>query len=204
MKKQRGRQSFLSGSFIFLFAIVASLALYGCGGEEKKAPAAGKAAAPVSAKKAMPAGHPAANSTTDDIAKASHSLIKTKKTVKISDEVKKKWTSVTLEISSLQAQAVKTVELKVGSTTQLNDDGYEIKVESFVPDYTIVGDHIESRSNEPNNPAVLLSLLKGDKVETRGWVFTQLPEFNSFNDKRFVFVLKAPAKASKKAAKKSH
>ncbi len=212
MKIKRGRRTFVSVSFVFLFAIVASLTLYGCGGEEKKAPAAKKTTAPASAKGDMPAGHPSTNKTTDDIAKASHSLIKTKKSVKISDKVKNKWKSVTLEIADLKAQASKTVELKVGSTTQLTDDGYSVKVEYFIPDYTIVGDHIESRSNEPNNPAVLLALVKGDKVGTRGWVFTQLPEFNSFNDSRFLFVLKAPGKsankapkkAGKKASKKSH
>ncbi|MFQ5428657.1 MAG: hypothetical protein ACE5EZ_06710 [Thermodesulfobacteriota bacterium] len=213
MKKQRGRWTFFPGSFVFLLVVAASLALYGCGGEEQKAPADGKAAAPVSARGEMPAGHPSTDKTTDDIAKASHSLIKTKKTVKISEEVRKKWTSAKLEIADLQAQASKTVELKVGSTTQLTDDGYHVKVEVFVPDYTIVGDHIESRSNEPNNPAVLIALLKGDKVETRGWVFTQLPEFNSFNDQRFQFALKAPGgkadekspeKAAEKAPAKAH
>ncbi|MFQ5354109.1 MAG: hypothetical protein ACE5DR_04115 [Thermodesulfobacteriota bacterium] len=204
MNKQRGRRTFFRGSFVFLFVVVASLALYGCGGEEKKAPAAGDTAAPVSAKGEMPAGHPSTDKTTDDIAKASHSLIKTKKAVKISDEVKKKWTTARLEISDFQAKAIKTVDLKVGSTTQLTDDGYFVRVEVLVPDYTIAGDHIESRSNEPNNPAVLIALTKDDKVETRGWVFTQLPEFNSFNDKRFQFVLKAPENAAEKAPKKSH
>ncbi len=200
MKKQRGLLAFFPSSFIFLF-VAAALTFSGCGGEEKKAPVEKKAAAPISAEAKMPKGHP--STAADDIAKASHSLIKTKKTVKISDEVKKKWTSVRLEISDMKAQASKTVDLRVGSTTQLTDDGFKVKVEYFIPDYTIVGNHIETRSNEAKNPAVLIDLLKGDKVETRGWVFTQLPEFNSFNNKRFVFVLKAGG-TSQKAPKKAH
>jgi len=193
MKNQTKGRAFFPGSFLILFLAVAVMALAGCGGEQKQAPAAKKAEAPVSSKQALPSGHPSMDKATDDIAKASHSQIKTKKTVKVSDEVRNKWKSVTLEISDLAAKASKTVELKVGSTTQLTDDGYSIKIEILVPDYAINGDHIESRSNEAKNPAALIDLMKGDKVETRGWIFTQFPEFNSFNDKRFRFVLKAPA-----------
>jgi len=194
MKKHASLTAFFPGSFLTIFLVVAVLALAGCGGEKKQAPAAKKTAASAGAKQAMPNGHPSMEKTTDDIAKASHSQIKTKKAVKISDEVRKKWKSVTLEITDLTARATKTVELKVGSTTQLTDDGYEIKVEVLVPDYAINGDHIESRSNEAKNPAALIDLQKkGGKVETRGWIFTAFPEFNSFNNKRFHFVLKKPA-----------
>jgi len=193
MKKQTNRRDLFPGSFIILFLAVAVFALSGCGNEQKQAPAAKKAQAPVEKKRALPGGHPALKTTTDDIAKASHSQIKTKKAVKISDEVRKKWTAVTLEISDMSAKARKAVKLKVGSTTQLTDDGYEVKIEVLVPDYAINGDHIESRSNEAKNPAVLIDLMKGGKVETRGWIFTQFPEFNSFNNKRFRFVLKEPA-----------
>ncbi len=193
MKKQIKGMAFFPGSFLVLFLVVAALTLGGCGGEDKKAPVSKKAEAPAGAEQELPSGHPSMNQARDDIAKASHSQIKTKKAVKVSDEVRKKWKSVTLEISDLSEKATKTVELKVGSTTQLTDDGYEIKVEILVPDYAINGDHIESRSNEPKNPAALIDLQKDGKVETRGWIFTQFPEFNSFNSNRFRFVLKAPA-----------
>jgi len=203
MKKHTSWSAFFPGSFLTIFMVVAVLALAGCGGENKQAPAAKKTAASAGAKQALPGGHPSLAKTTGDISKASHSQIKTKKAVKISDEVRKKWKSVTLEITDLAEKATKTVELKVGSTTQLTDDGYEVKVEVLVPDYAINGDHIESRSNEAKNPAALIDLQKkGGKVETRGWIFTEFPEFNSFNNKRFRFVLKAPAVAKSKAVTK--
>jgi len=193
MKKQTNQRALFPGSFILLFLAVAVLTLSGCGNEQKQAPVAKKEQTQVEKKHAMPGGHPAVKTTTDDIAKASHSQIKTSKAVKISDKVRKKWTSVTVEISDMSAKARKSVKLPVGSTTQLTDDGYEVKVEVLVPDYAINGNHIESRSNEAKNPAVLIDLLKNGKVETRGWIFTQFPEFNSFNNKRFRFVLKEPA-----------
>jgi hypothetical protein len=204
MKKITGIRAFFKGSLVLMFLAVGVLALSGCGGEKKQAPAEKKKAeAPAGMKKAMPSGHPSLQQTTDEIAKASHSLIKTSKAVKISDDVMKRWKTVTLEISDNKEKASKAVELAVGSTTQLTDDGYKVRIEVFVPDYAIVGDHIESRSNDPNNPAALIDLLKGDKVVTRGWIFAQFPEFNSFNDKRFGFVLKAAGKIVEKKEKES-
>jgi hypothetical protein len=41
--------------------------------------------------------------------------------------------------------------------------------------------------------------MKDGKVETRGWIFAQFPEFNSFNSKKFGFVLKAAARVNDKA-----
>ncbi len=206
MKNITGIRAFFKGSLVLMFLAVAVLTLSGCGGEKKQAPAEKKKAeapAGMKGKGAMPSGHPSMPQTTDDIAKASHSLIKTSKAVKISDDVKRVWKTVTLEISDRKEKASKTVELAIGSTTQLTDDGYKVKVEIFVPDYAIVGDHIESRSNEPKNPAALIDLLKGDKVVTRGWIFAQFPEFNSFNDKRFGFVMKAAGKIREKKDKKA-
>ncbi len=207
MKKYSGIRAFLKGSLVLMFLAVGVFALSGCGGEKKQAPAEKKTAAPATApggmKGAMPKGHPSLQDATDQIAKASHALIKTSKEVKVSKDVVEKWKTVTLEISDLKEKAKKTVELPIGSTAQLTDDGYKVKIEAFIPDYAIVGNHIESRSNEPRNPALLIDLLKGDKVETRGWIFSQFPEFNSFNNKRFGFVLKAAGKIEKKGSKKS-
>lgn len=120
MKKITGIRAFFKGSLVLMFLSVGVLALSGCGGEKKQAPAEKKKAeAPAGMKKAMPKGHPSLQQTTDEIAKASHALIKTSKAVKISDDVRKRWKTVTLEISDNKEKASKAVELAVGSTTQL-------------------------------------------------------------------------------------
>lgn len=176
---------------------VAVLALAGCSGEEKKpAPKAEKA--PAQATQAsggegqLPPGHSPMDKMAEDIQKMSHSNIKTSKEVNISDEVRNTWTDVTLEITDYSSQATATVPFKVGSDVKLNDEGLRMRVDSFVPDYAIVENRIESRSNEPNNPAVLLEVISGEEVLTRGWVFRDLPEFNSFNDPRFGVKLLTP------------
>ena len=55
-------------------------------------------------------------------------------------------------------------------------------VKAYVPDYALSEDAIVSRSNEPNNPAVQVDLLEGDKVVSSGWIFEKLPGFNSYGD----------------------
>jgi len=187
MKKNRVRMGAASLFTVLLAVFV--LALAGCGGKKEKAPAGKTSAA---AGKTMPANHPSMEKAAEAIAKASHSTIKTSKKVVLSKEVLAKWKEVKLQITDNASKESASVKLKVGTTVKLTDDGYRLKVEYLVPDYSIVGNRIESRSNEPKNPAVLVSLLKEDKTVARGWVFKKLPESNSYNNKRFDLKLQSP------------
>lgn len=134
----------------------------------------------------------------DDISKVQHANIKTQKAVSISDEVKAKWKEAQLEILDAESGASQTVSVKVGGDIKLKE-GVRLKVEAIVPDYTIAESRIESRSNELNNPAVLIDLVENDKSVARGWVFRDYPEFNSYNDRRFPmrFLTANPAAAKK-------
>ncbi len=182
--------------FFLIFMSIFLLGLAGCGNGSKKEGAAGKkapaASVAASAKEATPPGHPGADKAGEEIAKASHAAIKSQKEIKISDEVRKKWKEVKIKITDASSKEAASLKLKVGSSVKLTDDGYALKVEVFVPDYAIVGDHIESRSNEPKNSAALVDILKGGKVVTHGWIFKDFPEFNSYNNRRFQLVLVGP------------
>ncbi|MBE7415916.1 MAG: hypothetical protein HS130_12135 [Deltaproteobacteria bacterium] len=175
----------LKGSYKGMFLVSASvilLAVSGCGGE-KKAEKADKAPA-AATQEQMPKGHPGAPSMQEDISKVQHANIKTQKAVSISDDVKAKWKEAQLEILDAESGASQTVTVKVGSDIKLKE-GVRLKVEVVVPDYTIAESRIESRSNELKNPAVLVDLVENDKSISRGWVFRDYPEFNSYNDRRF-------------------
>jgi len=195
----RGTQLFFAA-----FAVII-LSLAGCGGGEKDStPKAEKAAkeAPAEAGEAaeagggeqVPEGHASMDQLAEEIQKASHANIKTRKEVNISDEVRDMWKEVELQITDNSSGQAAVVKFEVGSTVQLNDEGLKLHVDTFVPDYIIVENRIETRSNEAKNPAVLVELqdAAGETV-TRGWVFRDLPEFNSFTDSRFDVVLVTPA-----------
>ncbi len=141
---------------------------------------------------ALPQGHPAVGQSTGDMAMAAHANVKTQKEVVLSDDVKAKWNEVKMEITDTSSKAAEMLTAKVGATVPLKKDGFKLKVEAFVPDYAIVEDHIESRSNEPKNPAVLVDLMDGDKTVARGWVFREFPEFNSYNNDAIHIALVSP------------
>lgn len=190
-----------TGKYFLIMTTVALLAFTGCKGEKKQESAVQpEQAAPAGQ---MPADHPAVDQTTQDIAKAQHANIKTQKEVILKDEVRAKWKEVKLEITETASKSKETVAVKVGGDIQLKA-GMRLKVDAFVPDYAISDNRIESRSNEPNNPAVLIELVDGGKSVSKGWVFKEFPEFNSYTDDRFPVKLvgpgveKAPAPAAKK------
>jgi len=57
-------------------------------------------------------------------------------------------------------------------------DGCELRVERFVPDFIIGRDRqVESRSDEPRNPAALVQVRKGADTLFSGWAFAQYPDF---------------------------
>jgi hypothetical protein len=138
----------------------------------------------------MPEGHPSVgDQSMNEAAQVSHANIKTQKEVSISAEVKKKWTMAKVDITDASTKQTMTVTLTVGKAVKLNDAGLKIKLEVIVPDYAIAESKIESRSNEAKNPAALIEIIEGDKVTSRGWVFRDFPEFNSYTDTRFPVVL---------------
>jgi len=192
-----------SGRYIVIAASVAFLALSGCGNEQKEQPkpAEQSAQAPVMppVPGTMPAGHPSAGGAGGEMTAAAHTGMKGQSEVKLSKEVMAKWNEVQLEITDSSAKKKATVMVKVGASVPMMNKAFTLKVDTFVPDYVITENHvIESRSNEAKNPAVLVSLLEGDKVVAKGWVFKALPDFNSYTDGRYPVVLIGPSADARK------
>jgi hypothetical protein len=76
------------------------------------------------------------------------------------------------------------MKLDVGSKKTLTD-GFSIKADVFLPDYSIYSDYIASGSEDLNNPAVMVELYKDGKVVASGWVFEQMAQYNSYSHLRF-------------------
>ncbi|MBI5971321.1 MAG: hypothetical protein HY884_09235 [Deltaproteobacteria bacterium] len=184
------------------FAVISSAALLlcaGCGKEKKEEtpkPSAAAGAGPSAQVPAagLPGGHPTVDKTVENISQATHSGIKTQKSVRISNEVKAKWKEATLEVADSSSKISETVKIPVGSAVALKNSKFKLKVEVVVPDYWLSADMkiIETRSNEPKNPAALVTLLDGDKTVARGWIFRNLPQYNTFNDTKYSLRLVSP------------
>ncbi len=186
----RIREGF-SGYFLIM-ASVAVLAVAGCSKKTQQESAQEQGVSSPAGQGALPEGHPAVGTPTGDMAKVAHTNIKSQKEVVLSEDVKAKWKEVKMEITDTSSKATEVLTVKVGDTVPLKKDGFKLKIEAFVPDYSIVEDHIESRSNEAKNPAALVELLEGDKTVAKGWVFKDFPEFNSYNNERIHLTLVSP------------
>jgi cytochrome c biogenesis protein len=62
-----------------------------------------------------------------------------------------------------------------------------VRITQFIPDFVVVENHIESRSDQPNNPAVQISVQSKQAAESRIWLFPKFPEFTHGNNTGFDF-----------------
>ncbi|MBI5827352.1 MAG: hypothetical protein HZB22_06465 [Deltaproteobacteria bacterium] len=157
---------------------------------EKSMEAASGSTAPAGA---LPSGHPTAAGGGNEGGKGA----KAQRELSISPEVKARWSEAKLEVTDSGSKTKESITIKVGSTENLKKKGFKLKVEALVPDYSISDNRIESRSNDPRNPAVLVELFDGDKSVAKGWVFKNFPDFNSYRDDRVGVLLVAPGPEKK-------
>jgi cytochrome c biogenesis protein len=78
--------------------------------------------------------------------------------------------------------------LKVGERALLEDKGQTtIAVQRFLPDFVLgESNQPENRSDQPNNPAVLIEGFRGAEKIFSGWIFANYPDFaqmHAANDK---------------------
>jgi len=76
-----------------------------------------------------------------------------------------------------ESKSSQTIILKGKEPVQL-DEGTTVRVASFVPDFVIEGNRIESRSAEPNNPAVQLVVESKKAGAAMIWLFPRFPDFS--------------------------
>jgi cytochrome c biogenesis protein len=104
---------------------------------------------------------------------------------------------------------LKDLSLRVGEKVAVDDPDFtHVAVRRFVPDFVIgEGNQVETRSFQPNNPAALIEVFKGDEKVYSGWTFAKYPDFgegHKVGQASFSFILKdfeAPQYSVLEAAK---
>jgi cytochrome c biogenesis protein len=73
----------------------------------------------------------------------------------------------------------RTVSLGVGERVAVDDpDITHVAVRRFVPDFVIgEGNQVQSRSDQPNNPAAQVEAWKGEERIFSSWIFAKFPDF---------------------------
>ncbi len=109
------------------------------------------------------------------------------------------WDSPKLELEvrkRADAAFSKAIALKVGERVPVGDaDVSHVVVRQFVPDFVIGdGNKVQSRSQEPNNPAALVEAWKGEERVFQSWIFAKYPDFgqgHAAGQSALSFVLKS-------------
>lgn len=112
----------------------------------------------------------------------------------IPEEVTSTWQSVPLEVTD--GGGKREMQVQIGVPTKLETSGFVLLVEAFLPSYSSDFNTITSVSNEPENPAVMVQLKKAEEVVARGWVFQNLPEYNTFKHEAVVITLQVAASSA--------
>jgi cytochrome c biogenesis protein len=76
-------------------------------------------------------------------------------------------------------QQAKQYNIDVEGRVNLNEEGYELEVKKFVPDFTLgKNNEVVSRSQELRNPAAQLALYKDGTLLEEKWIFAKFPDFH--------------------------
>lgn len=85
----------------------------------------------------------------------------------------------------------KPAEIALRPTQQVPlDEETSVRLVAFVPDFVISDKGIETRSEQPNNPAVQLSVQSKKSGETRVWLFPRFPNFSHPDQSPYAFQLR--------------
>ena len=112
-----------------------------------------------------------------------------KRDVRVPDEVKAKWKTISLKLLDKEKKIEEQIDAPVGKETPIKGTKLAIKVVTFLPHYTMYDTYIGSNSNEPVNPAALVELLVEGKSVAKGWVFANFTDFNSYKHERYEILL---------------
>ncbi|RNC66046.1 MAG: DUF2155 domain-containing protein [Desulfuromonadales bacterium] len=114
---------------------------------------------------------------------------KKESTVVVPDSVKGKWKAVKIAVTDKSANKEAVYTVAIGSEYTIPNSSVVIKVDTFLPHFTMDGTTLTSQSNEPKNPAAQIRVLEEGKEVYKGWLFSLYPTTHAFNHPKYGFTL---------------
>jgi hypothetical protein len=116
---------------------------------------------------ALPPGHPQVGSAG--------------RTIRIPDEVKGKWQAVKLRVEDKGGgKPPQVFTVKLGGQIAIPGSQLRVHAGDFLPALQVTGGEVTSASNQPTNPAVMVTVSEGGKETFKGWLFSKFPEMQPF------------------------
>ena len=114
-----------------------------------------------------------------------------KPVVEVPDIIKGKWKAVVLVVEDKDKHTTKEDTVALGKKFKIPGSDLTIEVKEFFPSFVMQGPNITSTSNEPDNPAALVSVSEGGNQVFNGWLFARYPTTHAFMHPHFAITLKA-------------
>lgn len=92
-----------------------------------------------------------------------------------------------LAASKSDPARTREISLRLGETGPLDDSGSSVTLAAFIPDFVLRGRTVESRSDQPNNPAVQLKVRSPGAEDATVWIFPRFPNFPHGDQSPFSF-----------------
>jgi len=161
------------------------------------APVAGPSAPPLSGPPGAPAAslppdHPPIGGTgAGPAAERPHPQVgSTARAVRVPDAIRGKWQAVKLEVGIKGASSpAQTLTANLGSDVAVPGSGLTLRASEFLPALQVKDNEITSASNEPSNPAALVTITENGKQIFHGWLFSKFPEMQPFDHPTYKITL---------------
>jgi len=105
----------------------------------------------------------------------------TGRTVRVPDAVQGKWQAVKLQVGKKAGGAPQEVTVGLGGELTVPGTTLKIRANEFLPALQVKDNEITSASNEPANPAALVTIWDADKQVFSGWLFSKFPDMQPFD-----------------------
>jgi hypothetical protein len=122
-------------------------------------------------------------------AQADKGMVKKETVVVVPDIVKGKWKAVKIAVMDKSTNKETVYPIDIGSTFTIPGSDVSIKVENFLPHFTMEGATLTSQTNDPKNPAAQIRVSEGGKEIYKGWLFTLYPTTHAFQHPKYGFTL---------------
>ena len=110
--------------------------------------------------------------------------------VRLPEGVKRRWQAVKLQVEEKSGgNPPETFTVKLGGQVSIPGSTLRVKVGEFLPALQVSGGEITSASNEPTNPAVLVTVSEDGKDTFKGWLFSKFPDMQPFEHPRYRITL---------------
>ena len=168
---------------------LAAVAIYFAALDQAPPPAQPPMAQAVPGKAPLPPDHPpvgaqagAAESSAGASTPAGHPQMGSGgRLIRVPDAVKGRWQAVKLRVEEKNGSKPPQVyTVKLGGQFDILGGPLRVRVGEFLPALQVSGNEVTSPSNDPTNPAVMVTVSEDGKEVFKGWLFAKFPEMQPF------------------------